>query len=420
MRNFLKKVFSVDNFMATAFIFTIMWVFSNISLNLDILNPVQDMFGDFQVTDLVSSKIREEMPQDTNVVVVNIGALNRAQIAEQIRMINKCNPKVIGIDAFFNELIPEHPVGDSLLAKAFLETKNLVLVSKFHYNELLDDYDSLLTSHPNFMKHTMTGAANLLTEGETKFRTARKFAPYDTIHAGSLKGHCEPFFAVKLAEIYRPGSTASIQQRKKELESIIYRGNIYGDKVKFTVIGAQDLLDGYFDPEVLKNKIVLMGYLGKEFALDENIWDEDKFFTPLNQKYVGKAVPDMFGVIVHANIISMILYNHYTNESPPWAEGLLGLLLCFCSVVAFHFVLDWAPQLFDPITKLVQLILIIVLIFLEAQVYRRTFFKIDFGIALVAIALAPDLLEIYIHLIKRFITFLVEKTYIRNKKKELT
>ncbi len=406
--------------MATVFIFTIMWVFSNINLNLDILNPVQDMFGDFQVTDLVSSKIREEMQQDTNVVVINIGDLDRGQIAQEIRTINKCQPKVIGIDAFFRKLKPNSPQGDSLLAQALSETKNMVLVSKFHYNDTLNLYDSLETSHPLFMKHVMTGAANLLTEGKEKFRTARQFAPFDTITHGRLKGYVEPFFAVKLAEIYRPGSSKRLVERNKELETIVYRGNIYGDKLKFTVIEGQDILDEYFDPQTLKGKIILMGYMGRELPLEENIWDEDKFFTPLNEKYVGKAVPDMFGVVVHANIISMVLYDHYVNESPPWVEGFLGLLFCFCSVVAFRFALDWAPQLFDPITKLAQLILIIVLVFAEGQIYRRTFFKIDFGIALAAIALAPDLLEIYLHLIKRFVTFLTEKAYIHIKKKEST
>lgn len=382
---------------------------------MDVLNPVQDMFGDFQLTDLVSSRIREEMPDDTNIVIINIAELDRAGIAQQINIINQCRPKVIGIDSFFRRLKPNNPHGDSLLANAFSETENLILVSKLHYQDSLNVFDSLETSHPIFMKNAMTGSANLLTEGEEKFRTAREFCPYDTIATGNKRGWIEPFFAVKVAEVYRPGSTQMVKSRGNELETILYRGNIYGTKAKFAVIDAQDILDNNFLPEFLANKIVLMGYMGRELGTSENIWDIDKFFTPLNDKYVGKAIPDMYGIVVHANIVSMILNHHFVDESDPWLDFLLGFLFCFSSVVAFNFALNWAPQLFDPITKVVQLVLILVLIYIEVQIYRKSYFRVDFGIALAAIALAPDLLEIYLHIIKRFVTFLAEKTYIHKK-----
>lgn len=408
----------VDNLLATAFIFSIMWVLSNVNLNLDVLNPVQDMFGDFQLTDLVSSKIREEMPDDTSIVIINIADLHRDEIAQQVHIINQCHPKVIGVDSFFRKLKPKHPEGDSLLAKAFGEVENLVLVSKLLYSDSLKTFDSLETSHPLFMKNAMTGSANLLTEGDSSLRTARTFSPFDTINGGRRKGWVESFFAVKIAELYRPGSLKLVESRGNELETILYRGNIYGTKAKFASIDAHDILEGNFLPEFLTNKIVLMGYMGKELGISENVWDEDKFFTPLNDKYVGKAVPDMYGIVVHANIISMILNRHFVDESEGWIDFAMGLIICFTSVVAFHFALRRVPQLFDPVTKLVQLALIIVLIFIEVQIYRKTYFRLDFGIALAAIALAPDLLEIYLHLIKRFFIFVAEKVYIQRKIKE--
>lgn len=415
MRDIFRKVFSADNLLATLFIFSIMWVFSRVNLNLDALNPVQEMFGDFQLTDLVSSRIREEMPDDTNIVIINIGELDREGIAKQIEIINKCRPKVIGIDAFFYDLKPENIRGDQLLAEAFLKTPNLVLVSKLFYHDSLNIFDSLITSHSYFMKNVQTGSANLVTEGEEKFRTARVFSPFDSIVKPNGKGWIEPFFAVKVAELYRSGSSSIVKSRGNELETILFRGNIYGVKAKFPVIDAYDILDSNFLPEFLTNKIVLMGYLGKELGYSENIWDEDKFFTPLNDKYVGKAVPDMYGLVVHANIVSMILNNHFVDESPLWLDFLFGIVFCFMSVVAFHVALNRMPQLFDPITKVIQLFLILGLIYLEVQIYRKQYFRIDFGIALAAIALAPDLLEIYLHLIKRFVLFLSKNRYIHTK-----
>ncbi|MBC7389406.1 MAG: CHASE2 domain-containing protein [Opitutaceae bacterium] len=413
MSEFFRKIFSWDNIFATIFIFAVMWIFSTIKLDFDALNPVQDMFGDFEITDLVSSRIREEQQEDTNIVIINIGTFDRATIAQQVKIVNTCQPKVIGIDSFFRKLKPTNPEGDSALEKAFSEVKKLVLVTKLHYNEDSKFFDSLETSHPIFLKNATGGSANLITEGEEKFRTARVFSPFDTVIAA--KQVIDTFFAVKLAEIYKPGSAKLLSDRNNEIESIRYKGNIYGIKAKYFTIEAQDILDGNFLPDLLKNKIIIMGFLGREIGNSENIWDEDKFFTPLNDKYVGKAVPDMFGVVVHANIISMILNNTFVNETPKWIEYLLTFCLCFVSVVLFHFVLDWIPQLFDPFTKFLQFLAILILIGVEMFIYYKHSFRVELGIALGAIALAPDLLEIYLHVIKKFVTYLIKKVYITNK-----
>lgn len=163
-----------------------------------------------------------------------------------------------------------------------------------------------------------------------------------------------------------------------------------------------------------------MGYMGERVPETKNTWDNDKFFTPLNSKYVGKAFQDMFGVVVHANVISMILHQDYINESSELMSFIVGFLMCFFSVVLFHIVLEWTPQLFDPVTKAFQLLIIVILNFIVAYLYLVKNFKIDFGIALIAIALAPDLLEIYLHLVKRPLTFLLNKVYIRKSEETTT
>ena len=60
--------------------------------------------------------------------------------------------------------------------------------------------------------------------------------------------------------------------------------------------------------DVFKNSIVMMGFLGK--YMGDPVW-EDKFFTPLNKKVAGRANPDMFGLVVHANVVAMILNQDY-------------------------------------------------------------------------------------------------------------
>ena len=158
--------------------------------------------------------------------------------------------------------------------------------------------------------------------------------------------------------------------------------------------------------------------MGDAVPETKNTWDNDKFFTPLNSKYVGKAFQDMYGVVVHANVISMILHQDYIDESSELMNFIVGFLMCFFSVALFHLVLEWTPQLFDPVTKGFQLLIIVILNFIIAYLFLEKNFKIDFGIPLIAIALAPDLLEIYLHLLKRPLTFMVNKVYIRKSEEK--
>ena len=407
MSEFYRKVFSWDNIFATFFIVGILALLSTIRINSDALDPIQKMFGDFELTDMVSSQIRAEQSEDTNIVLVNISDFDRGRIAEEINIINAYKPKVIGIDAFFKQLKSNNPQGDSALAAALNNVENLVLVTKLLYNDSSKVFDSLETSHPFFLQNAKLGSANLITEGEESFRTARVFSPFDTVL--SSKTIIDTFFAVKIAEIYKTGSIKVVSKRDNDIEEIRYKGNIYGVKAKYFTIDAQDILDGNFSPDLLKNKIILMGYLGREVGNSENIWDEDKFFTPLNDNYVGKAVPDMFGVVVHANVISMILNQTFVDILPNWIKYLITIILCFVSVVVFHSILTTIPQLFDPITKALQLVILIILIGIEVLIFYKLSFKFDLGLALGAIALAPDLLEIYLHIIKKFVTFLIKK-----------
>jgi CHASE2 domain-containing sensor protein len=59
---------------------------------------------------------------------------------------------------------------------------------------------------------------------------------------------------------------------------------------------------------------------------------EDKFYTPLNKKLAGKSNPDMFGVVVHANIISMILREDYVEQMATWQEVAMAIILCLLNV----------------------------------------------------------------------------------------
>ena len=85
-------------------------------------------------------RLREDPDVDQNIVIVNIGNLSRRQIAEQIQIISKYKPKVIGIDGFFdcsrglrdtvNCPQLKDTLGNLMLSNVIQEAGNVVLVTK--------------------------------------------------------------------------------------------------------------------------------------------------------------------------------------------------------------------------------------------------------------------------------------------------
>ena len=72
--------------------------------SIDLFNPFDDVLEDFDYTDLYYSKFKSsQLPTDTNIYIVNIGNLNRMELAMMINTLQRFEPKIIGIDAVFNE-----------------------------------------------------------------------------------------------------------------------------------------------------------------------------------------------------------------------------------------------------------------------------------------------------------------------------
>lgn len=370
----------------------------NLLNRLNFLDPVGDALSDMELTDIVFSRVREHPGADTNIVIVNVGNLSREGIAEEIKILNSYNPKVIGIDFFLHS--PKSAHGDSLLAEAFSKVENLVLVSRLgDYNMGSNSFDTLETSHPMFAKHSVTGFANLITDAENqqRFKTCRSFT------ATEYLANQRPInaFSVKMAEIYSPEKTASFLKRKNENEIINYRGNIWSQTGEFANVfpslDVDDVFERNFEPEMIRDKIILLGYTGESFG--DTSW-EDRFYTPLNMDYAGKTNPDMFGVVIHANIISMILNEDYVNKMSDTAAIIWGVILCYLNVVWFSIIYHRLPRWYDGITKGVQVVEVFLLFAIIIIVFYVFDYQLNLTLGIGAILLAGDSLEFYYGVIK--------------------
>lgn len=382
-----RFIFSLHHLFISLIVAGLLVLLSLIPFKGDFLNPIEQALSDFELTDIVFSQLRDQQPPDTSIVIVNIGEedeYSRARIAKQIFNLNRFGPKVIGIDAFFRA--KKDTVMDAFLQAALASTSNLVLVSKLNYlNEQTNVYDTLETSNPElFMPFASSGFANLITEGIDEFRTSRAFSPIEKV-----RDTTELAFPLQVSAIQDPQAVQQFLNRKNEIEYINYRGNMD----KFYVIDVDQSLDEQADFSFIKDKIVLMGYMGKN--LSHNTWGEDKFFTPLNKKFAGKSFPDMYGIVVHANIVSMVMNKDYIDVMSTELSYLLGFIILYLNVVVFSFFIRKIPLAYGAVTIVWQLFVTILLLFVVLMLFNYVHYKADFTTGIIAVLLAADISDVY-------------------------
>lgn len=408
----------------TTFVFVMMWGVNKIT-DLKLFNafdPISQALADFKMSDYAFSNLRPDPLVDQRIVLVNIGNLARRDLAQQINIIRQFKPKVIGIDSYFdcegrlrdsvNCPALLDTLGNLLLEDAIKQAGNVVLVSKLlqKTKTAMDPdaigYDSLEFSDIEFRLYAKNGFANLLTDAsyQDDVKQCRSFVPkykvYDEEHLA---------FGVQLCMMFDSAKTRRFLARNKEEEIINYRGNVEIQDIRlktvrqletattrypqmFYAIDVDQLLEGDFDPELFKDRIVIMGFLGSSFG--DQSWS-DKYFTPLNKKVAGRANPDMFGVVVHANIIAMILNEDYVDELAGWQQIAIAILICFLTVGLFIKIDTHLPMWFDTLSVTIQILQILTISGLIVYAFAQWSLVLELTLTLAASALVGPCYDIY-------------------------
>ncbi|HET8861434.1 CHASE2 domain-containing protein [Marivirga sp.] len=393
----------VDSLLATIFIFVVIKGLSSFLAVFEAIDVVGEALEDVEFTDVVYSNLRDAPPAEEEIVLVNIADLSREEIAKQIKIINKYNPKVIGLDTFFPQ--PRGWEKDSALASTLLEVDNLVMASKLlQFNEEKQAFDSLKISAPAFRFNADFAFANLITEEgveQEDVKTCRSFNPIQP-----YKDTTQLAFAVKVAHYYAPEKVQKLLDRNNEVEIINYKGNTLGSQSNFaTTFFALDyhtVLSENFVPEMIEDKIVIFGFLGNYFGDRYNV--EDKYYTPLNLKYAGRGEPDMYGVVIHANIISMILDEDYVYKIDETTQFIIAFVLCYLNVLLFMWIYYALKNWYDGITKLIQLVELLLIIGIIIYSYHFFNWNLELTLAMGTVAVVGDSLEIYNGVVKNMFT----------------
>jgi len=411
----------------TTFVFVMMYGVSKITdfKLFNAFDPISQALTDFEMTDYAFSNLRPDPLVDQRIVIVNIGELPRRDVAQQINIIRQFKPRVIAIDGFYNcegrlrdsincpQLLDT--LGNLMLEDAIKQAGNVVLVSKLMQKtktsmdpDAIDVYDSMEYSDIAFRLYAKNGFASLVTDPPAVYqedvKQCRSFVPkykvVDEVHYA---------FAVQMCMQYDQEKTKRFLDRNKEEEFINYKGNVEFQDIRlktlsdeetattkypqmFSAIDVDQLFNLEFDSSLFKDKIVIMGFLGAYFG--DPSWN-DKYFTPLNKKVAGRANPDMFGVVVHANIASMILNEDYVNALSDWQKVAIAFASCFFTVALFIVMDRNLPAWFDTLSVTIQVLQILTISGITVYFFAYFTFKLDLSITLGASALVGPCYDIY-------------------------
>lgn len=375
-----RKHLIKDSIWATAGVFLVMALFAYFPFNLKILDPLKHGLKDFEFSDIYYSKIKTKAQVDTNIIIVNIGYNNRRDLAKQLALIKQQKPAVIGMDVLLRS--QKEPWADSLLEAEINATPNLVMGSMINWREG-DEHHSVLDTTALNIKNKTWGFINLVAPYQEA--PIRKFIPF---YQATKKDQRKEGFAAAIVRQYNPAAYEKLEKRGKKDELINYSRRIE----QYTIVDVAEFENPEANFSFMKGKIVLMGFLGPDV---KTAVMEDNRFTPMNKKFSGKSFPDMFGVVIHANIISMMLAGDYVKEVPWWLSTLIAFIICYIHVYFFTRFYVRHHKFFHLVTKIIQLLTFTLMVYASFMLMSFFGLKLEMGAILASIALSVDVLYFY-------------------------
>ena len=371
---YLRYLYKRDTIFATFSVFIVIGFLSLLPLNTGILNPFKTALKDLDFNDISYSVLNKNgnTPVDNRIIIVNIGTADRLTLSLMIERLRMAKPKVIGLDVHFEGA--RDPQNDSILRGVIATTPNLVIVSQLEWAKKEQPVNSGYFGEVALQK----GYANLIGEDGG---TIRNFSPFEKANGKTLNSF--PAAIIALADT---AAYLKLKQRQRTYEVIHYSRK----QEQYMVIEGNDVLEDNIAPELLANKIILMGYINPD---PYNI--EDKHFTPFNKRFAGKSTPDMNGIVIHANILSMLLDGKYIKAIPPWLYWIITIIIAWLHVALFMRYYIEEHIWFHLVAKLAQIFFAILSVYIGIMFFDWFDIKINMKISLIVIILAIDIIYFY-------------------------
>lgn len=321
----------------------------------------QDKASDFSFSDFysIAGDNAQSLPTDSVITIVALDGCNRAAIGRAIAAADSCGASVIGLDLLFDPPTIDH---DSVILA--VDTARCIVLPT-----ILSDYqDDVFWENeksyfePQLVNPHLHGAVNI--NGQLDNSTTRYFkTEFPTIDQTPV-----PSFGLVIAEAYRPGITAKIVARDNDMELIRYHNKVFN-------ILLPEEVTSY--PELIRNKIVLMGFV-RDFS--------DFHHTPLAN--------DVPGTIIHAHIISTIVNDELITESPAWLAYAVAYMACLIIVAAGLYLRnkDWGAMT----VRFIQVGLMLLVLYCGSVLYVKHDYSFDFTPTIVITVLGLVIMDICI------------------------
>ena len=368
-----------DSLLCTVLTLVVTGIFLLLFVNLSVLDPFYKAFKDFSFTDIYYSKLFKNETIDKDVIIVNVKQSDRFTIAQAIEKVQEQQPKVVGLDIVFKDL--KNPFVDSILKRSFQKHPNIV-TSYYLEN------DSIISNH-------------------SYFKGSKDIEGFINMNLSNQDAVIRNFTGIENPELYSFATQLALEAGKLKDENLLK----LNDQIPINYIGNQDSFLSFDIDELLelesipamRNAIVIFGYLGTPTGNKFDI--EDKHFTPLNEKFAGRSTPDMFGVLIHANIVKMLSSNTFIKKIPKSLSYLIAIICCFFTIMFGMLLYKRSSFAYDVLIKFIQLIISVVLLYLALLLLKLNIYIFITPI-LVLTLFGLEMIDFYVYLIdylkKRF------------------
>lgn len=376
---FIKRFFTEYLFL-NFFIFGCISLLSLVVVNVSFFDPFTQAFEDFSLSDLYYSKIknRNQIYQGP-VVLVNIENRSRKEIAFLLEKIQEGKPKTVVLDVVF----ANKPGNDDSILQAVLKNNNNYV---FGYAADFENEKQSVYTH-SFFNPINQGYVNMVGD-DKEFSTIRYYYPFYNNQPSLTSAVIKQYDEV----LYKKMITSK-KNRPMEIHYIGNTGN-------FRYYHYDELMEPDFDIRFFQNKIVIAGYLGMPLNNTTVKTDEDKFFTPLNARLSGRSYPDMYGTVIHANILRMLLDKDFIKVVPQWKTALISFMLVWFLLPLMCGLFFKGDVWFNTAGTLVQLIGSVIIVYLTVIAYQYFDTRFDPGLLLGCLVLLPTFINLYEALLK--------------------
>ena len=355
-----EKLWHIGN--ATTLSLIVAFITLKLVPEIPYLKEFVDPVLDWDFTDHFYDDFEEQsVGVDSSFVLVNIGDLDREGIAKLINRVNKESPLAVGLSMYFTAR--KDSAKDLKLKQALDSTKNLVMV-----------FGNSIQTEPFFLSNATKAYVDL---EDDNLGIGRSLKPTVQIN-GEEYWH----FAIEMASFLDHTAKDIISKRQKDLEYIKF----FGKQFNFTLLDSKEE-----DYSLVKDKVVMFGVLGYPKMHDYQF--EDNHLTPLNIEYYGNLIPDMYGVVIHANSVKMILEKNFINYNRHF-DVYGSLILCFLIMLGYYYLHNYTRH-FLLLARISSLGLIVGSIAVTLWIFSSFSFKFDISGVVLFLLVGSDMYEFY-------------------------